>query len=803
MPPAERATTPIRLFYSYSHRDEALRDELQTHLSLLQNQGIISAWHDRRIEAGTEWDGIIRKELDEADLILLLISADFVASRYIWDIEIKRAMQRHEEGTARVIPVILRPVDAWQTAPFGKLQGMPTGGKPVTEWKNRDRAFADVARGIREAIGGSQSEPVKRSIRSEAPFLVPFPRNLDFVGRAEDLKALHDVLGKREPVGIRPTGLTGMGGIGKTQLAVEYVYRCRDAYPDGIFWINAADPLVQGLAAIAVRLRPEVQDHPPDKQLRTAFDELRNRKGSLLVLDNLDDPAKLINPLSDGQSLAALGCRILFTTRQRELGRFHPIEVSVLPEEPALQLLLGHPRRHAIRDDPGHPDRPEAQAICRLLGWLPLALELAGAFLGENEDMPLADYREGLQREGCIPTIEWKLDDLSPVNFQPTHKAAVGATLKSQWDMLQKPGDEPARLVFQVAGQFGEAAGIPELSLGLLAGVSNAAPKGRLSPLRRTLKRLHDVRLVEELREGRVRLHPLVREFAQTLTPPEETMGFRHGCARNVVQALEDFAALEDAVQLGGVEGLEKSLETAAEFAEGGGEGLREPLLEGLRLLRREAHHLRDWNAKEDPGWFAGRVMFRAESLGLSTLAARAEQRVHEVSHPALLLRWRTLRESPVLLRLLTGHRDFVNPAAVSPDGRQIVSGSDDKTAAVWELESGKRLALLTLDGPIFSVAWHPDSHRLVAGGFWWRPVSAGASRAVRAVVKPPGRCRPGAVVTTAGTENPPGRHPKPVSWCTMGIGALPSGCSLTIRLSVEVPAGDRRRGGSGRAMGM
>ena len=75
------------------------------------------------------------------------------------------------------------------------------------------------------------------------PFLVPFPKNPDFVGRTDDLERLHATFQQREPVGIRPAGLTGMGGIGKTQLAVEYVYRFKDAYPDGIFWINAAEPL--------------------------------------------------------------------------------------------------------------------------------------------------------------------------------------------------------------------------------------------------------------------------------------------------------------------------------------------------------------------------------------------------------------------------------------------------------------------------------------------------------------------------------------------------------------------------------
>jgi NB-ARC domain len=144
---------------------------------------------------------------------------------------------------------------------------------------------------------------------------VPFPKNLDFVGRTDDLETLHTTLQQREPVGIRPAGLTGMGGIGKTQLAVEYVYRFRDAYPDGIFWINAAEPLAKGLALIGSRLRPEVLERPPDEQLRAAFDELKRRPGALPVFDNLEDPAQLARPVGAEASPLALGCRILFTTR--------------------------------------------------------------------------------------------------------------------------------------------------------------------------------------------------------------------------------------------------------------------------------------------------------------------------------------------------------------------------------------------------------------------------------------------------------------------------------------------------------
>jgi hypothetical protein len=138
------------LFYSYSHRDEGLRKRLETHLSLLEDQGVISGWHDRCIEAGTEWDGAISENLDRAGIILLLVSADFLASKYCRDVEVARAMERHEAGTARVIPVILRPAE-WHSASFGKLQALPRDVRPVTTWTDRNEAFVDIARDIRTA----------------------------------------------------------------------------------------------------------------------------------------------------------------------------------------------------------------------------------------------------------------------------------------------------------------------------------------------------------------------------------------------------------------------------------------------------------------------------------------------------------------------------------------------------------------------------------------------------------------------------------------------------------------------------
>lgn len=151
------------VFFSYSHRDEALRDELAKHLSILRRQGIIDAWYDRQIPVGTEWAGEIDSHLNSAQIILLLISSDFLASDYCYDIELKRAMERHEAGTACVIPIILKPVD-WHGAPFGKLQALPKNAQPITTWSNQDEAFLNVAQGLRKAV-----ETLNVRIASVAP----------------------------------------------------------------------------------------------------------------------------------------------------------------------------------------------------------------------------------------------------------------------------------------------------------------------------------------------------------------------------------------------------------------------------------------------------------------------------------------------------------------------------------------------------------------------------------------------------------------------------------------------------------
>ena len=141
----------IEIFISYAHEDEKLMKKLEKQLIILQQHGYITTWNDRKINAGREWNHEINSHLAKAQIILLLISTDFMVSNYCYSVEVKEALKRHDIGECRVIPIILRPT-FWKNAQFSKLQALPTNGKPVIDWKNKDKAFLDIAEGIQKVV---------------------------------------------------------------------------------------------------------------------------------------------------------------------------------------------------------------------------------------------------------------------------------------------------------------------------------------------------------------------------------------------------------------------------------------------------------------------------------------------------------------------------------------------------------------------------------------------------------------------------------------------------------------------------
>ena len=146
----------VNIFFSYAYKDEAFRDALELHLSLLKRQGLVAGWHARKILAGEDFAAEIDEHMQSANVIIMLISPDFIASDYCWEKEMMHAMERQSAGTARVIPIFIRPCD-WQTAPFAKLQGLPRNAKPVSQWPDADEAWLNVAQGIRAVINQLKS----------------------------------------------------------------------------------------------------------------------------------------------------------------------------------------------------------------------------------------------------------------------------------------------------------------------------------------------------------------------------------------------------------------------------------------------------------------------------------------------------------------------------------------------------------------------------------------------------------------------------------------------------------------------
>jgi hypothetical protein len=150
----EHSVIPLTLFYCYAHQDVVLRNELEKHLALLKRSGKVVGWYDHEIAAGGLWEKDIHEHLNTADIILLLVSPDFMASDYCYSVEMMKALERHAAEETQVIPILLRPV-YWKDAPFRSLQCLPSGAKPVTRWKNHDDAFEDITQHIADVIENS------------------------------------------------------------------------------------------------------------------------------------------------------------------------------------------------------------------------------------------------------------------------------------------------------------------------------------------------------------------------------------------------------------------------------------------------------------------------------------------------------------------------------------------------------------------------------------------------------------------------------------------------------------------------
>ena len=539
---------PIKVFFSYSRKDSSLCDQLEEHLSLLRRQGVIESWHDRKIGSGDEWKGEIDKHLEEAQIILLLISASFVASRYCYDVEMKRAMERHQAGEARVIPIILRKVD-WHGALFGKLQALPKNATPVTSWRNRDEAFANVVAGIRAVV------EKRRDTFSAAPWQaplhnLPFRRNLFFVGRSEILKSLRASLAKPGLVGPIQV-LSGLGGYGKTQTALEFAYRYLNTY-SAAFWIRADTEaeLKNDFVSVARLLNLPQSDAPnTDEVVRSCVRWFESHSRWLLIFDNVNDPASIEAVLPNKWR-----GHIVITSRVEDfdiLGISEPIVMTEMSSEEAVDFLFKRTKssRENVRE------QEAAATLASELGYLPLALEQAGACVAALKisiQAYLQSYR--VQRLKLLEEFGPVFGDYkeSVATTWRMNLSGVEQASKASGDLLRvsaflRPDNIPNDIVIRGGSQLG-----PELSSVLEQSKDDplAFPK-----LLRPLRRYSLVRL--DRASNSYAMHRLVQEVVRSAMDVPTRQLWAQRAISALVEALSivRLAATEMVIHLSG--GLE------------------------------------------------------------------------------------------------------------------------------------------------------------------------------------------------------------------------------------------------------
>ena len=151
MPELSNEKKPLRIFMSYSHKDEEYKNDLDLHLANLKRQGLIEVWQDRKISPGDEWDEAIKQALLESDIVLFFVSPAFMASRYIWETELPGAFALRAQKKAVIVPIFVKPVDD-ADSPFAKLQGLPRDKKPLSGFADRDEGLYQIAKELRELV---------------------------------------------------------------------------------------------------------------------------------------------------------------------------------------------------------------------------------------------------------------------------------------------------------------------------------------------------------------------------------------------------------------------------------------------------------------------------------------------------------------------------------------------------------------------------------------------------------------------------------------------------------------------------
>jgi Caspase domain/NB-ARC domain/WD domain, G-beta repeat len=570
--------------------------------------------------------------------------------------------------------------------------------------------FAERARALRAQLQHTPS----RGLGAERPeTYIPFPRNPLFQPRPDEFEQVERLLVKPD-TGLRKTrvglvGVTGMGGIGKTQLAVELAYRLLEQhhYPGGIFWMPATGRTlfdwqrdVAGLAFNTGYLPPnDDQTHPENEaeRARHLCRYLAHHADALLILDNVEDP-ELISSILPSLAGREMACAILYTSRKTISPpgtALHP--VTRLPPDAALRLLLATSRPLLLEEVKAEGQSTEIEAarlVCQRVGYLPLAVTHLRGRLEKDKRITCVRLAEVLQQRGSIDIMQ-----------------ALFTTFRFSWEQIS---DERSRRLFLLASYFPEAMPIPLWLLGVAAGLGESADS--FEPLGEASLHLQELSLFEELSGEQVRLHPLVREFGQKLAHADRTRHLERDAQERILASFTDLNALEQRALHNGcwacLDQIRATRDYVGWLTEEKEERVLEPLQRMERWLDRESYLLTDgrlWPGTI-PGLFFQQLYNRSVEVG-APLIGRS-------SAPWLRQQQSVGAEDRALLRTLSGHTSSVSSVAFSPDGRVAVTCDSNGQCYFWRSSGAEMGTVCGMYPAVYSVGavyWVDERHVLLA----------------------------------------------------------------------------------------